>query len=253
MSTPATFLKLASYSVLSTLVFAAVANSAHAAKAPTRKSAPSARDVEVDSVKEAYWNRTADGDVEVVQNRLYSKKHRLSLQGAVGTVTTDPFQSVKSLGGAVGFHFTETLGVNAVYKKYLVSDSSYMNELRQGLQPGASTNANTNKPSSFMGGELQYSPLYGKISLSGSSIVHYDAHFLLGAGMTDTESGKYFTPTVGFGPQFYLSNTFAIRLDYRLAIFKEDVPNKVLVNSGPVAFSRTNYQHQVALGMELFL
>jgi outer membrane beta-barrel protein len=240
--------KLASYTLVSTLAFAATAQAA-----PNRK-APSARDVQVDSVKEAYWNRTADGDVEVVQNRLYSKKHRLSLQGAFGSVSTDPFLKVRSAGGALGFHFTETLGVNAIYKKYLVSESSYMDELRRGVTvSGGQATANTNNPNAFYGGELQYSPLYGKISLSGSSIVHYDAHILLGAGMMDTQTGKYFTPTIGFGPQFYLSNTFAIRLDYRLGIFKEDIPQEILLNAGPIAGSRTNYQHEIALGIELFL
>jgi outer membrane beta-barrel protein len=250
MKTPASFNrslgKLASYTLVSTLAFAASANAAPKGKAPT------ARDVQVDSVKEAYWNRTADGDVEVVQNRLYSKKHRLSLQANVGTVSTDPFLSVQTLSGAVGFHFTETLGVNAIYRKYLVKDSGYMEELRTGLVTGARSEANTNKPISFYGGELQYSPLYGKISLSGSNIVHYDAHFLLGAGFTETASGKYFTPTIGVGPQFYLSNTFALRLDYRLGVFKEKVRETIRTDR-TIAGERTNYQHQLAFGIELFL
>lgn len=247
MKTPA-LSKTRTVSAIFVLAFALTANAA-----PKKKPAP--RDVEVDSVKEAYWNRTAKGDVEVVQNRLYSKKNRISLQGGFGTVSTDPFLSVKSVNGAIGYHFSESLGVNAIYRKYLVSKSSYSNELERGILTanGTPTMANTNEPSAFYGGELEWSPLYGKISLSGSSIVHYDAHLLLGAGMTDTETGKYFTPTIGLGPQFYLGNSVAIRLDYRLAMHKEDIPQKNPNLTNVIVGSRTNYSHQWVIGLELFL
>jgi len=64
------FIALASGLILQSIAFAAPSNG---------KKAPTPRDVEVDAVKEAYWNRSADGDIEVVQNRMYSKKHRLTL------------------------------------------------------------------------------------------------------------------------------------------------------------------------------
>lgn len=235
------------------LAFAVSANAAPSKKPPTP------RDVEVDTVKEAYWNRSADGDVEVVQNRQYSKKNRLSVQAGFGLVSSDPFLNVMALNGALGYHFTESLSVNAVYRKYLVSNSSYMDQLNQGIlisPTGGQAYANTNEPQAFYGGEIEWSPLYGKISLSGTSIVHYDAHLLLGAGITDTETGKEFTPTIGVGPQFYLGNNVAIRLDYRLGIFKENLPQKnpaLLATTGPITGSRTNYSHEWVLGLEFFL
>jgi outer membrane beta-barrel protein len=219
--------------------------------APKRK-APTPRDVEVDNVKEAYWNRTSKGEIEVVQNRQYAKENRLSLLAGVGSVSSDPFLSIQSIGGALSYHFSESFALAGIYKKFIVSDSSYLNELRTGLTTSTPSRANTNRPNSFIGGEIEWSPIYGKISLAGSSIVHYDAHFLLGAGMTDTESGKYFTPSVGFGPQFYLSNTFALRFDYRLAIYKESIRNTI-TTSPAIAGDRTNYSHQIAFGVEVFL
>ncbi len=239
-------LRLSLSALLVATVAASVANAAPAKRAPTP------RDVEVDNVKEAYWNRTSDGDIEVVQNRQYSKKGRLSLLAAIGTVSTDPFLTVQSAGGALSYHFSETLAVAAIYKKYFVSNSGDLDELQAGLITCAPSTANTNRPNSFRGGELEYSPLYGKISLSGSSIVHYDAHFLFGLGMTDTESGKYLTPSIGFGPQFYLSKTIALRLDYRMAVFKETIRERVL-NTRQIAGERTNFSHQVAFGIEAFL
>lgn len=241
---------LVSFALATFVVF--VAAPSVLAASSNGKKAPTPRDVEVDTVKEAYWNRSSDGEIEVVQNRMYAKRHRLTLVASAGTSSTDPFLDVKSVSGALGFHFSETLGLSAVYKKYLVSSSSYLSELERGLVTGTASTANTNKPDSYYGGEIEYSPLYGKISLSGASIVHYDAHLLFGLGMTDTESGKYLTPSVGFGPQFYLSSSLALRLDYRLAVYKETIPEKVLA-SRPSAGERTNYNHQVTVGIEVLL
>lgn len=238
--------------ILFTLACSLIIQSSVMAAPAIRKKAPTPRDVEVDAVKEAYWNRSSEGDLEVVQNRVYVKKNHLTLLASVGTAGTDPFLSVKTLQGALGYHFSESFGVSAIYRKYLVSSSSYLSELESGLVTGSPSTANTNKPNAFYGGEIEYSPFYGKISISGTSIVHYDAHFLLGLGVTDTESGKYLTPSIGFGPQFYLSNSLALRLDYRLAVYKETIPEKVLL-SRPIAGERTNYSHQVAVGLEILL
>lgn len=237
---------------LGILLTAATVWAASAQAAPSGKKAPTPRDVEVDTVKEAYWNRTSEGDIEVVQNRQYSKKHRLSLLAGAATVSADPFLSVSSVGGAMSFHFTEAFALSAIYKKFMVANSSYLDELQSGLITGTASTANTNRPNAFYGTEIEWSPLYGKISLSGATIVHYDAHFLLGVGYTDTESGRYFTPNVGFGPQFYLADRVALRIDYRLAVYKETIPERVLL-SRPNAGERTNYSHQVAVGVEVFL
>lgn len=223
-----------------------------AAFAAPNKRAPAPKDTDVESVKENYWNRTSDGDVEVVQNRLYSKKNRLSLQIGAGTVSTDPFLNVKSVSGGIGFHFSESLGLYAIGRKYLVSDSSYLTELRNGVTTGAATSANVNRPNSYFGGELQYSPFYGKMSLSGASIIHYDAHFLLGLGVTDTESGKYSTPSIGFGPEFYLGKTVAVRLDYRLTYYSETIRERILTTR-TTAGERDNFGHHLTLGLEFFL
>lgn len=239
-----------SYGLLITTVLAA------SAQAAPSKRAPTPRDVQVDTVKEAYWNRTSEGDIEVVQNRQYSKKNRLSIGASIGTASTDPFLSVQAASASLGYHFSETFGVTAIYRKYLVSDSKAYDEFRSGVSTNVAAGTaviNTNRPSSFMGGEMEYSPLYGKISLSGASIVHYDAHLLLGAGITDTETGKYFTPTVGVGPQFYLGNSVAVRLDYRLAMMKETLKDKSATGNGRIAGERTNFSHQVNLGLVLFL
>lgn len=215
------------------------------------KKAPTPRNADVQSVKSTYWNRNSDGDVEVVQNRLYTKSGRISLQPTFGTVSSDPFLSVKSGALSLGYHFSESFGIQVVGRKYFVSKSSYQKELEEGLTAGASARANVNAPKSYLGGEILWSPLYGKISLGGG-ITHYDMHVFVGAGVTDTETGKLFTPSIGLGPQFYLGKSVALNVDYRLSHYKETIPEQVL-KSKTTAGERDNFSHQFTLGMTLYL
>jgi len=233
----------------SIIVFAVSASTMNVAVAA--KKSPTPRNADVQSVKSTYWNRNSDGDVEVVQNRLYSKSGRISLQPTFGTVSSDPFLSVKSGALSLGYHFSESFGIQAVGRKYFVSKSSYQKELEEGLTAGAAAKANVNAPRSYLGGEIMWSPLYGKISLGGG-VTHYDAHIFVGAGVTDTETGKLFTPSVGLGPQFYLGKSVALNVDYRLSYYKETIPEQVLTSS-KTAGERDNFSHQFTLGMTLYL
>jgi outer membrane beta-barrel protein len=105
----------------------------------------------------------------------------------------------------------------------------------------------------YYGGEIEWSPLYGKISLSGASIVHYDAHLLFGLGVTDTQSGTELTPSIGLGPQFYLGQHAAIRMDYRVTFYNEEIRQTALLTRPPVAGTRDNFSHHITLGLIFFL
>lgn len=223
---------------------------ATAAGSPARPSQTVER-INVDTLKQRYWETAEDTDPKVVQNRIYKKEHKLELQAFVGTISSDPFLSVRNTGFSFGFHFTESLALNALYWKAYSSKSSSLDRLEQ--ETGRS--ANTNDPKSFSGGEFAYSPIYGKLSVFGKAILHYDLHFLAGGGVTNTLSGKYTTLHLGLGQQIYLSKVFALRLDYRLMRYQEDIleqhrPAPLL---GTVVANRVNFTDAITLGISAFL
>src|SRR4051794_7458633 len=65
--------------------------------------------VNVEGIKQKYWARGDESALSVVQNRLYSKEHKLQFSLLTGISATDPFLSVQTLGGSLGFNFTEYL------------------------------------------------------------------------------------------------------------------------------------------------
>lgn len=174
----------------------------------------------LERIREKYWNRGDETEFRVVQNRYYKKAHKVELGLFGGIASSDPFLVIREAGGTLGYHFNEYFAFSALYMKFLTNTSSAYSTFKAET---AAVEVNYNKPKQFYGGELGYSPIYGKLSLMGKMIIYYDLHLLGGAGLQETENGKYFAPVGGIGQQIYISKLLSIRLDYRMMFYSEDI------------------------------
>jgi outer membrane beta-barrel protein len=202
--------------------------------------------VNVDSIKQKYWARGDESELGVVQNRLYTKANKFEFSVFGGFISSDPFLSVHNVGGSIGYHLSEYFSVNLIGWKTFSSPSSALETFQQ--VSGATTN--TNPPSSYFGSEASADLLYGKLSLLGKKIIYYDFHLLGGLGATSTLSGTYFTPSVGVGQQTWVSKYVAIRIDYRLMEYHENIIDQVgpSPNLGQVVDSRENWSNVITIG-----
>lgn len=225
-------------------------NSNSSASSTSGDNDSSGEDTDVTKLKQRYWQQTNASDVSVVQNRTYKKSGHVEISGFGGFVSNDPFLTVHNAGGSIGYHFNEYYSIHAVAWKYLVSNSSAYNTLLS----TQSVAANTNAPNSFVGGELHGSFLYGKLSLAGEAILHYDMHLIGGAGVTNTANGNYVTPDVGIGQQIFLGQRCSFNVDFRLTPYHENIVSTDLANNpGQVVDSRENWSNAITLGFSLFL
>lgn len=213
----------------------------------------SAEQVDVNSIKEKYWARGDESELGVVQNRLYSKSRKVELSLFGGVTTSDPFLSIKNYGGSVGFHFSEYLAAEVMAWKYSASGSNALEVLQD--PTGANSNANINKPKSFIGAEAVGSILYGKLSLLGQKIIYFDLHLAGGAGITATQNGSYFTPSVGIGQQVYLTQKLTLKIDYRLQRYNEEIIDRIKTLSpsfNKSIGSRVNFNNSIMIGVSYF-
>jgi outer membrane beta-barrel protein len=221
---------------------------AQPALAAGNKSQP--ENADVGAIKEKYWARGDENELGVVQNRLYSKSHKVELGFFGGLTSSDPFLNTKQLGGSLGYHISELWAVHALAWKSFTSPSSAQTELSKDLGGAL---PDTNEPQAFYGGEVGFSPIYGKLSLMGSSIIYYDFHLLAGGGATKTQSGTYMTPLAGLGQQIWVANWMSLRIDYRLMTYQEDVLEKNTGAPTPVGgvveAGRRNWTNTVTLGV----
>lgn len=188
-------------------------------------------------------------ELRVLQDQPFPKRHRLEIGLVTGPVFTDPFLSVADYGGFVQYHFTEHLAAGVLAWAYSSSPSDALNQLRQ-YSNGA---ANTNDVHWFAGGEVAYSPLYGKVSLLGMAIAYLDTYISLGAGEISTQTGRYFAPTGSVGEQITLSPRVSLRLEYRLMYYSEMLlqQNPAASNYGNLFGPRGNLTDIVNLGFSV--
>ncbi|MCM2324268.1 MAG: outer membrane beta-barrel domain-containing protein [Oligoflexia bacterium] len=246
----------------------AAAKNPAAPKAPAASPSPSssataaaeaAERVNVENIKEKYWARGDESEIGVVQNRLYSKANKIEIGMFGGSLTTDPFLTVKSVGGSFGFHFSEYLAAHFLAWKTYVGHSGAYTGFQEAIQEqeGIPAIPSTNDPKSYFGAEGAASILYGKLSLIGKAIIYYDMHLNGGLGVTSTYTGNYFTPSIGIGQQVYLNKQISFRLDYRAMFYRERiVTRQTAADQGAInevsKGTRTNWTHAITLGVNFF-
>lgn len=190
------------------------------AQGPEKTSDDMPESVDVSKLKKKYWAKGEDAELEVIMSRQFTKSGKFRLEASYGFLTTDPFLSVTSMGGALAFYIGENWGIQAFgFKHTANSSSAYDTAISLGFQPLV------NKPSSQVGAEALVSPLYGKLSVFGKSIVYFDIYGLIGASSTSTGTGSYLSPHLGIGQQVYIAKRFAIDLSSRMTRFTEKLTN----------------------------
>ena len=157
---------------------------------------------------------------------------------------------------SAGYHFSEYIGANFTYWKFASSPSTALKTLRDGNKQ-----ANTVDPHNYMGSEVSWSLLYGKLSLLGQAILYYDMYFTGGAGMLNIEKGAQMPASVshplgvsaGLGQRFYLNKWLSLKLDYHMLRYDEHIIQKegTPAQIGTDAGTRTNYTHTIMLGLDV--
>lgn len=182
--------------------------------------------IDVQSMKRRYWTVGNEDLMDVVQNRLYTKKGRMETALRYGFWSDDPFQTQKTTALSLGYHVNEFISVHGFYGAISASDSAAY------AQAGAATGnlvfPDKNPGKSVMGAEARGSLVYGKLSLLGKSILYYDLNVALGLSQHAATVGSSMGYFVGLGQQFYLNRTVFFTVDYRLLFHTDKFPSTAL-------------------------
>jgi outer membrane beta-barrel protein len=219
----------------------AIVISALAVLAPPLHAFAQGEAVDVSKITEKYWAGGEESELGVVQNRQYSSEGHFEVDLLGARISSDPFFSTTGYGGSIGYHFSNDLSLHAIALKASARDSDAYQKLRI---EAPSADLFRNAPKGFYGLQANANLLYGKASLFGKLILYLDLFLLGGAGVTDTETGKNFTPFLGIGQKLRLSRFALLHLDYRIMRYSETVRNSL----GDLR-ERTNTSDAVTFGL----
>jgi len=233
--------------ILMLLMALTLSGPAFAQDEPAGESAEAAGDAaesgetttEMDDASATSAERALEGDlakfwgsrrkVKVVQKRLFEKDGRLEFTPYGGVVPNDDFIVYVPVGARLGYHFSEAFTVEAAFAYAIEQQTDLRTFLeeekilkRADIQEIVKMYYNVN---------LLWSPIYGKISLLGLKLSHFETYVGMGVGLfhtkeipadnpTGNDANKLGANTV-FGFRWFITDMFNVRTDYRQYFFEK--------------------------------
>ncbi|OJH39776.1 outer membrane beta-barrel domain-containing protein [Cystobacter ferrugineus] len=176
-----------------------------------------------------------------VSGHLFLKKGRLELSPSATFSIKDAFYSKYIFGGVLTYHFTETLGISlrggyslptvAAAAQICTFDSTGGNTTR-GCRRPTFQDLEDKAPGKILltgGLDVQWAPIYGKMSLLSEQFLHFDLYGIAGAsaiqyrapGSTEITAGG----NVGVGMRFVVNRWMTVRTEFRDLIYVEKAVN----------------------------
>jgi outer membrane beta-barrel protein len=157
-----------------------------------------------------------------VRERLFQQTNRHELTVRGGYYVSDLFDGTWTAGAAYTYHMTEDLGVEAsgAYTRLTSSGGPELERTFAVLQ---------GKPRSqwYFDADLVWVPAHAKMRLGGS-ITHFDFFLAAGGGLVDSALSEDLAGNGGFGFKFFLGHAWAIRLDVRDHVFRQQLLSQVM-------------------------
>ncbi len=175
-----------------------------------------------------YWTPSRK-KYSLIQKRYFVKSGRIMLSANAGVHINNPQHEGFMTQLSAGYFFSETLGFEVQFSNSSLKSNDVIDQLAN-LSAGEST-LNRTKTLSYIGGAINYSPIYAKMSFLGYKILYYDLILSGQLGQTQyeqtlqTDSPTSSALTVGFGitQLFYLNKSFSVRVDFNNRWYSSEV------------------------------
>lgn len=206
--------------------------------------------------------------IRPVSGHVFLKEGRFEISPAATVSIRDAFFTKYAVGGSLAYHLTETLAINgrASYVLPVVAGAAQIciNDAGQGTvgcRPPTAQQLDgkaQGQLSLLAGIDVQWAPIYGKMSLASEYFAHFDLYGILGASMVQykgfvpgatTGSLAYTTPgaNFGLGMRVFVNRFVALRGELRDLVYFER-----LSSTGPNEPGQLRNQFLFELGASFF-
>jgi outer membrane beta-barrel protein len=183
--------------------------------------------VDITDLETKYW-APKDTDFSVVQNRTFSKDHKIAISPQWGTPINDAHSEGTLLGITGNYFWSERMGVQLTYISADLSNNESTDDL---VKYGSGVQPDHGKLKSYYGVGYNFVPFYAKMSFWGKKIIYFDMAFTPHIGMTEyeqiIEGGNKSKSSLTYGLDvsqfFFFSRWLAIRVDLKNQWHSESV------------------------------
>lgn len=157
-------------------------------------------------------------DIVVIQKKFFEKTSRWELSLSGLTSLNNKFFTSVGIKATLGYHFSERWAVEGQAWYLAQLDRDFTKDLEDEYQISTSDIVT---PQGYLGLNLVWTPIYGKLSLQEKSVNPFELFFTLGAGMILTDdSQKAPAINMSFGQIHPISKNTTIRWEVGGNIFQ---------------------------------
>ena len=244
-------LALAATLSLPTLAWAQSDDAASSEAAPS--SGDDAKEEASDSKEAAEERRDKRNEeladrIKSVQRKVFLKKDRLEIYPFFAMDINDPLYQHFVLGGSVSYHFVDSLALEA--RGGGVLGSVQQDIVRLIRQNNGAVLENPPQFKAHADLDLTWAPLYGKLSVLGEGILHFDTFLTGGPGIFVTDLGVAPAFNIGIGQRYFLTKWLVARVELRNYVFIEErnerssLQNLMLVSFSVSGFFPTSFEYE---------
>lgn len=157
--------------------------------------------------------------IKSVQRKVFLKKQRLEVFPFFGLDLNDPFYQHLLLGGSLSYHLVDSLAIEA--RGGFVFASIRQGSVKIVRQEVGAVLENVPALKGHVDLDVTWAPLYGKISLLGEGILHFDTYLTGGPGIFLTDIGVAPAVNIGIGQRYFITRWLDFRLELRNYLYVE--------------------------------
>jgi outer membrane beta-barrel protein len=160
---------------------------------------------------------------EAVKKRYVPTEGRVEVAGFFGSSLNDAFLYDYPFGLEVDYHLSELHGVGLVAEGFANTNTSYVSQIQTTVNGGnAIPFAQNPQPSFAVLGQYEFTPYYGKISITKQSVLNLNISAELRVGMVNlTVGGSSITGGLGLNERFFFTRNFGLKLDLSTLIYQK--------------------------------
>ncbi|MEE2903416.1 MAG: outer membrane beta-barrel domain-containing protein [Myxococcota bacterium] len=186
--------------------------------------------------------------IKSVQRKAFLKKKRVELFPFFAMNLNDPFYQHFVGGAALAFHLKDSFALELKGGAVVGTISQDAVKLVR-VNEGAICE-DCPQMKYHIDANLGWAPIYGKISLLGESIIHFDTYFTAGLGAFATDSGMNPAVNFGIGQRYFLNDWLVGRVEIRDYVFNDsrdqisDLQNVLMLSLSLSGFFPTSFQYE---------
>jgi outer membrane beta-barrel protein len=158
-----------------------------------------------------------------VKNRNVQDSHAIDIGIFGGLALTEPIFNTTKFGLDFNYHINYTHSIGVLWAK----NSSGLSKDAQGLKDDFGYDFNrAPKPDYTLMADYNYKAFYGKLSVASNAVINTTIYGSLAGGMVKYVHKSYPAIAIGIGERFYFTNSFSLKLDFRLYAHNAPIPFK---------------------------